>query len=97
MMLKPRASPVLTGAEALEPCCLNGGLQSRVATDEREENLSDPDYVEESVFYSHKERITQLDTTAFIYNTLSCVYISRNFMQLRNKAKTFFNAPQVTK
>lgn len=82
MMLKPRASPVLTGAEGLGLCCLKGGLQSRVA---------------ESVFYSHKERITQLDTTAFIYNTLSCVYISGNFVQLSNKAKTFFNAPQVTK
>lgn len=80
---------MLTGAEGLGLCCSKGGLQSRGATDEWEENLSSPGYVEESVFYSHKERITQLDTMAFIYNTLSCVYISRNFMQLSNKAKPF--------
>lgn len=42
------------------------------------------------VLDSRKERRTQLDTTAFIYNTRSCVYILRKSMQLRTKQNFFF-------
>lgn len=47
-MLKPIASSVFTGVEGLAFCCKKGGLRSRVATDEWEENLSGMDFVEES-------------------------------------------------
>lgn len=49
---------MLTGAEGLGLCCLKGGFQSRVATDEREENLGSQGYVEESVLFSQGKNNT---------------------------------------